>query len=658
MRRIARTSSAVLLLFLLTCVTALPASAHAVIVTSYPGNGAEVFNSPPQIRLSFSEGVRLQFSGFSMSDTNGRTFHVTPKTVTGDQSQIQLSGYGELPTGVYVVGWHIMSASDSHITTGHIIFGVGTSVPQGEAVAAASEPVSSAEVVLRWVDILFAALLVGGLAITAIALRAGSESFDEIRRRALRVPAWAGVAALTMGLVLFGWQVQRVHGAGPGDSWIDIARPLLTQGRYAALWWTREFALAGLTVIAFRLRRRARDETGGRLAGVATWSLTGVLVVALALTRALGSHAASAQYSAWAVFVDTLHIVAALFWMGGLFVLMYATWPVLSRPKRNPAAAITAWRRFGLLAVISFGVLAATGVFEAARQVASIDGLLFSSYGKALVAKTVLALVLATLGAANAMLLHPKIRARIEGSVGTTPKSRSPRLPRLVAYEAAAGVAAFLMVAIMTSASPPRGAEFLPGSGPVLPSTFFQAADLNVTVSVTPNLPGSNQVSAQIVSSFRPSPPDPDPVTVTFTSPSGKVTSPVILSPEAYNTYAGGGDQLDQPGTWHVVFSATRTGYPVATHSYDFVVGSGPAVRKPVISVAPIGRALTAAGIAALVALFGGLLLLLLLACRQGGGTGDRPIPPTNPDLGADGAELADMQQPALAGRSRERDGP
>jgi hypothetical protein len=75
---------------------------------------------------------------------------------------------------------------------------------------------------------------------------------------------------------------------------------------------------------------------------------------------------------------------------------------------------------------------------------------------------------------------------------------------------------------------------------------------------------------------------------------------------------------------------------PDAVTSFDLVVGTGSS-RTPIVSLAPIGRALTFGGIAA----FFALLLGLLFLWRGAGRSSPGPTPPGSSGDGGDQRVLA-----------------
>ncbi len=71
----------------------------------------------------------------------------------------------------------------------------------------------------------------------------------------------------------------------------------------------------------------------------------------------------------------------------------------------------TVWRGFGRFAVVAVGLTFTTGVFNTAGLVSSSGALLTSLYGKTLMVKVGLVLVVGLFGIGNSLVLHPGLRA-------------------------------------------------------------------------------------------------------------------------------------------------------------------------------------------------------------------------------------------------------
>lgn len=111
--------------------TAVPASAHAVLESSSPGQGGQLAAAPPSVSLVFSEEVGLASRAVQVVDSRGkRVDDGAPSHPDGNQRSVQVKLNPGLGNGSYTVMWRIVSA-DGHPASGTFSFGVG--VPAGAA---------------------------------------------------------------------------------------------------------------------------------------------------------------------------------------------------------------------------------------------------------------------------------------------------------------------------------------------------------------------------------------------------------------------------------------------------------------------------------------------------------------------------------------------
>jgi copper transport protein len=607
------------------------ANAHAVLVRSAPVPGSSLSGSPAQIRLWFDEPLRLGVSTFRVDEVDGARIPVL--AVLADPADP--GGVGlrmpSLDRGVYSVSWSIVSGIDTHVTEGLMVFGVDQRVSEAQAQPASVTTTDPAppppEVALRWLDLLALATVIGGLAVALIVVPAGDrrDRSCSIHRRSLILAGCSGVMALGLGIVGFLWQVSVIPSPlGGSGSWWDVAIPFLFHGRWATLWWMRELALAIVVVGVVALARGL----------VRLWPLPVVGTIVVIVARALGGHAASTSPSTMPLAIDVVHVLAAGLWVGGLIALTVASWPMIRRRDAPDRAATgSAFRRFGWLAGISVGVVVATGCLEAARQVASLDALAFTRYGQALMVKTAIVASVATIGLVNMFAVHPGIRARTLDRFrpgGVRPRGRGIDR-RLLAAEAALGVAVLIAAGVMTSSSPARGPRFAPATEPPSTEIARQAGDLLVAVRVTPNLPGTNVVAVRVESSRRPAP-----------APIQAVALVLGPSPAARMRDDGAGRfqsgvELTAPGSQDLRVTVHRPGLPDAIVEASWVVGNGAEPTAPRLSDRPIGGVVTAIGfVLLLVTTLGvgialvrrrrpGVLVPEMLDDASGSGAGDEP---------------------------------
>ncbi len=112
-----------LLALVLLCAAA-PAFAHALLQRAVPGAGAVLAVSPPELSLTFSEGVEPLFSTIELQDANGAPIAIgKPASASGNKRQLVVT-LPKLAPGTYSVIWRATSV-DTHKTEGSYKFTVG-----------------------------------------------------------------------------------------------------------------------------------------------------------------------------------------------------------------------------------------------------------------------------------------------------------------------------------------------------------------------------------------------------------------------------------------------------------------------------------------------------------------------------------------------------
>jgi copper resistance protein C len=113
----------VVLLGLAMLSSASPAFAHAMLERASPPAGSEVAASPPELSMTFTEGVEPLFSTIEARDTNGAAVSAgIPHAAPGNNRRLAIA-LPKLPPGTYTVVWHATSV-DTHKTEGSYRFTV------------------------------------------------------------------------------------------------------------------------------------------------------------------------------------------------------------------------------------------------------------------------------------------------------------------------------------------------------------------------------------------------------------------------------------------------------------------------------------------------------------------------------------------------------
>nr|WP_202510013.1 copper resistance protein CopC [Streptomyces sp. SID5643] len=366
-----------------------PASAHAAVTGSDPGQGAVVDKAPARISLTFSEQVAMSDDALRVLDPEGKRVDTgKPSNVSGTTYAVPL--HSGLPDGTYTVAYQVVSA-DSHPVAGAWTFSIGA--PSKTSVSVSGQ--SADDGVVGWLYgfgryVSYAGFIVmaGGAAFVLACWRRGS-GVRPVQR--FVVSGWVALTAATLALLL-------LRGSFTGSGKIADVFDLsllgqVLQTKTGAALVSRLLLLAAAALFiavlfgAYDKREDAqekRDLTFGL-------SIGGVVVAAgLAASWAMSEHASVGLQAGIAMPADVLHLLAVAAWLGGLGALLIA----LYRAPADTPVDRSAVRRFSQLAFGSVLVLIATGTYQSWRQLGSWSAFTDTLYGRLLLAKIGLVVVM------------------------------------------------------------------------------------------------------------------------------------------------------------------------------------------------------------------------------------------------------------------------
>jgi copper resistance protein D len=260
-------------------------------------------------------------------------------------------------------------------------------------------------VVVRTTHFAATAILTGTLIFRAVVAEAASASATPaaiiVRTRTLCV-AWISlVLAAASGMIWLLLQAASMSGLSFGESMTsDVLSTVMNEtqfGRVLEIRFVLAIILAGC--LAYDRFLPARGL------GLAT-SLG--LIVALAWTGHAGS--TPGEMGILHLTADTLHLLAAAIWIGGLVSLVLLL--SVSRHDQTPAGisfARDATQRFSVMGIAVVVVVFATGIINAWILVGSWHALIVTGYGRLLMLKVVLFALMLLLAAANRFWLTPRL---------------------------------------------------------------------------------------------------------------------------------------------------------------------------------------------------------------------------------------------------------
>jgi copper transport protein len=387
-----RVRTLVLLLLAAACALlagAGPASAHAAVTGSDPGQGAVVDKAPARISLTFSEQVALSDDSLRVLDPEGKRVDTgKPANVSGTTYAVPL--HSGLPDGTYTVAYQVVSA-DSHPVAGAYTFSIGA--PSKTSVSVSGQ--SADDGVVGWLYgfgryVSYGGFIVmaGGAAFVLACWRRGS-GVRPVQR--FVVSGWVALTASTLALLLLRGSFT---GSGKVSDIFDLSllgQVLQTKSGAALVSRLLLLAAAALFIAVLFGAYDKREDAQEKRDLTFGLSIGGIVVAAgLAASWAMSEHASVGLQAGIAMPVDVLHLLAVAAWLGGLGALLVA----LYRAPADTPVDTAAVHRFSRLAFGSVLALIATGTYQSWRQLGSWSAFTDTRYGQLLLAKIALVVVL------------------------------------------------------------------------------------------------------------------------------------------------------------------------------------------------------------------------------------------------------------------------
>ncbi|MCQ4085301.1 copper resistance CopC/CopD family protein [Saccharibacillus sp. JS10] len=509
------------------------ASAHATLVSSTPADQTSMAKMPETIQLTFNETIQGEFLSIEITNTAGKKMPVGQATVQQNDERIVTSAVeGDFPDGIYTLNWRVVSA-DGHPIRGTIRFGIGSDgvlTDAGVAGGAADYTPGADTVAHRAALYTLFSAVAGVILFLGFLLPAELRSTQSITRP-MRILFWTSMTLLLL-VILIGLPLQaKLFADVPwseafGKEILGQTLEGTSSGRMFLLQVLVWLMIAGAVVV--------NDVMGwGKRGG--HWTIVIVGFVLLLVTKALTGHAAGTEHVFSQVLADTLHMLGATVWIGGILALLF----YLIFAKKEGIGGI--WKktvqRFAPWAFGSVIALIFSGVVMSVTHIPTWSDLFTSRYGQLIVAKSVLLLIMATLG-----FIHFRNARR---------KQEAQKIGALIT-EFAAGIIVLVLAGLLTNVpTPPPAAAAPTAFSDVQPAE--DAENVKISLDVRPLKVGNSTFTVRFTDAEGAARSDWQQVTLRI-APQASPTeeTEVRADKQTDGSYQVSGLYFGNAGTWNV----------------------------------------------------------------------------------------------------------
>lgn len=520
--------------------------AHAYIKVSSPLENEQLEKPPDKITIQFNETILKTHHSLKVYDSSGKRVDKNDWHVDSEDATIfECSVKDHLPNGVYRIRWKVISA-DGHPVEGVIPFQIGTGKSTLSLTAESKGYTPKADLIMiRWLQYISNAAFVGLFFILLLVLPKQLADSALFKKKFLKL-AGISLAVLSLSLIL---SLPLQATIGFGISWSDAFSmetlwDVWTNTLYGRIWIIQ---MAILLTMALTTHLSSIAET---TKGIMTWT-SYLLGIGLLLTKAFTSHATAQPNTFVPVMLDFLHLFAASVWIGSLISLIaFMPGGKEKETRHYYMQMIKSFSKWGLALVL---LLAGTGIFAGFQYIPDISSLFRTSYGKVLVWKVALFIIMLVFAAIN---FYKGKKAEEKGLV------------RTLWGEVSTGLVILVLTIILTNL-PTAMAE----PGPF--SLTKSIAGNRITLHVTPNRIGRNVFEVRLIDSSGKPLQDVEQVTLTFSIPNqdtGKNT--VNLTNEGEGEYRTEGLYFNMSGKWNVHVHVLTKSLESIDTNFRFVVGS------------------------------------------------------------------------------------
>lgn len=565
------------LLFLISIIVVSSISisyayAHPFIVKTEPVQSSNISVGITQVIIRYSETVEVDFSTIKvLDDTGNQVDNKDTKYFEGVNSLIVTTK--PLSDGVYTVTSKVLSKVDGHVVDDAFVFSVGNAKidPSLLKVKTEQQSIYLPEAAARFPGLIGQVIVLGAVLSSLLiwrsleAKKSIKENFDELQkthsRLFLKITGIGLLLVLASNIIMLAVQAIalqttafEVIQTGFGTTW--LVRMIFTIILLAVWFWAEKKVVIG--------KKQQILILGFSLALIAT-------------TTMLGHGTASMHESA--IILDYAHNLLASVWIGGVIYAAFVMIPSFSKLESNKKEqfSLLVIPKISSMIIIAVGILIITGPTLLWFLESNIGLLYDSTYGKLILAKIVLGIIMIAIGGYNQFRIQKPAEKNLKsGEFFVYNKFR-----RSLKIESVIGIILLGVVALLTNSSLPAGeiqeAQAENVSFRYQTLQFSSAAKFDI--SINPLSTGTNTITTSITSLNEKPLDDIAEVILKISNPQ-KGVSPIdlkllsIKSEDASSSVTQyiGNATFGFPGKWHVEIVSLRKQNANEAVSFDVVI--------------------------------------------------------------------------------------
>lgn len=500
----------IILVFVLS-ISVPYASAHPFTEETNPSPTENAPVGTTKITVFYSEPVELDFSYLKVLDSNGNQIdNKDSKYFQGEKSLIVTTP--PLEDGIYTVTSKVLSKIDGHLVDDAFIFGVGNVKvkPPSDHEKSIYDIVFFPEAASRFPGLVGQTMVLGA-AIASLFVW-GTQNKTLIKKEIEKIDSFHHSKFMTFtGIGLMLVFASNIAMLAIQSFRLETSAFDAIQTTFGTSWIIRMTLTVILLGVWFWMDRKKKTTKKNQIP---------MLVVSLLLigtSSMIGHGAASGGMAAFTL--DYIHNLVAAIWIGGIIYFAFILLPTFSKLDKTitEKMSLVMIPRFSIVFVIAVGIVIITGPTLMWFLESDVGLITESIYGKLIIAKILIAIIMVGLGT----FFQYKLQKSGEASINTKSFSIHRKLKNSLKVDAALGIILLGVVALLANGTLPAG-EIQKADAKEI-SYDFRTIEFSQTakydIYITPFSSGTNTISVKI-SDFENRPlPDADELKVKISNP-------------------------------------------------------------------------------------------------------------------------------------------